>query len=200
MHVNWTRRKSHFNHFIKSFGRFGLFTVVGAADVWCGLNTTLRNMLLLLLLLTFYMDSFFLRPDFRLHVSVYFQDLLIREVTTSTSEGCHITPCPPDEKHYLQSGRPEVIPLPVDSLSPVHAQRRADECPPSPSSLLDRGVLVWMRADGLYAQRQCQSRVYWQGGLSPYGEKFNKLEREVPTKLFHTQDYLTGETANPHIN
>lgn len=143
-------------------------------------------------MLTSHLSPFLLLPDFRLHVSVYFQDILVREVTTSTSEGCHITPCSPEEKHYLQPGRPEVIPLPVDSFS---AARRADECPPSPTSTLDRGVLVWMRADGLYARRQCQSRVYWQGGMSPYGDKLNKLEREIPTKLLHTQDYITGETV-----
>lgn len=125
--------------------------------------------------------------DFRLHVSVYLRDTLVREVTTSSPEGCHITPCSP-EKHYLTPGGPEVVPLPVDSLS---AQRRADECPPSPPSTLERGVLLWMGADGLYARRLCQSRVYWQGGLSPYGEKPNKLEREVTCKLLHTQDYLT---------
>ncbi|XP_029004917.1 interferon regulatory factor 4-like [Betta splendens] len=126
--------------------------------------------------------------DFRLHVTVFYQDILLREVTTSSPDGCHITPCSQDEKHYLQPGRPEVVPLPVDGVS---AQRRADECPPSPPSPLDRGVLLWMRADGLYAKRQCQSRVYWQGGLSPYADKPNKLEREIPTKILHTQDYLT---------
>lgn len=132
-------------------------------------------------------------PDFRLHVSVYFRDSLVREVTTSSPEGCHITPCSPEEKHYLPPG-PEVVPLPVDSLS---AQRRADECPPSPPSTLERGVLLWMGADGLYARRLCQSRVYWQGGL--YGDKLNKLEREVNCKLLHTQDYLTGETAGTEL-
>uniref|UniRef100_A0A3Q0S282 Interferon regulatory factor 4b n=1 Tax=Amphilophus citrinellus TaxID=61819 RepID=A0A3Q0S282_AMPCI len=125
--------------------------------------------------------------DFRLHVSVYYRDTLVREVTTSTPEGCHITPCTP-EKHYLTPGGQEVVPLPVDSLSP---QRRPDECPPSPSASLERGVLLWMRADGLYARRLCPSRVYWQGGPSPYGDKPNKLERDVTCKLLHTQDYLT---------
>uniref|UniRef100_A0A3B5AM89 Interferon regulatory factor 4 n=1 Tax=Stegastes partitus TaxID=144197 RepID=A0A3B5AM89_9TELE len=125
--------------------------------------------------------------DFRLHVSVYLRDTLVREVTTSSPEGCHITPCSP-EKHFLTPGGPEVVPLPVDSL-PAH--RRADECPPSPPTTLERGVLLWMGADGLYARRLCQSRVYWQGGLSPYGDKPNKLEREVTCKLLHTQDYLT---------
>ncbi|KAL6108443.1 irf4 [Pungitius sinensis] len=126
--------------------------------------------------------------DFRLHVSVYLRDTLVREVTTSSPEGCHITPCSPEEKHYLPPGGPEVVPLPVDSLSPP---RRPEECPPSPPSTLERGVLLWMGPDGLYARRLCQGRVYWQGGLSQYGDKPNKLEREVTCKLLHTQDYLT---------
>lgn len=132
-----------------------------------------------------------LRPDFRLHVSVFFRDSLVKEVTTTSPEGCHITPCPP-EKHYLPPGGPDVIPLPVDSLS---GQRRSEDCPPSPPSALERGVYLWMGADGLYARRMCQSRVYWQGGPSPYGDKLNKLEREVNCKLLQTQDFITGETA-----
>uniref|UniRef100_A0A671VVY7 Interferon regulatory factor 4-like n=1 Tax=Sparus aurata TaxID=8175 RepID=A0A671VVY7_SPAAU len=126
--------------------------------------------------------------DFRLHVSVYFRDSLVREVTTSSPEGCHITPCSPEDKHYPQPGSPEVVPLPVDSLS---THRRAEDCPPSPPSTLERGVLLWMSSDGLYARRLCQSRVYWQGGLSQYGDKPNKLEREVTCRLLPTQDYLT---------
>lgn len=134
--------------------------------------------------------------DCRMHLSVYLQDSLVREVTISSPEGCHITPCSPEEKHFLQPGSPEVVPLPVDSLS---ALRRGDECPttpPSPSAL-ERGVLLWMGPDGLYARRLCQSRVYWQGGLSQYGDKPNKLEREVNCKLLHTQDLLTGKIAAP---
>uniref|UniRef100_A0A672FEB9 Interferon regulatory factor 4-like n=1 Tax=Salarias fasciatus TaxID=181472 RepID=A0A672FEB9_SALFA len=121
-------------------------------------------------------------PDYRLHVSVYSRDTLVREVTTSSPDGCHITPYSP-EKHYLTPGSPEVVPLPVDGPS---AQRRADECPSSPPSGLERGVLLWMAADGLYARRLCQSRVYWQRGPAGYGDKFNKLERDVNCKLLHT--------------
>lgn len=139
-----------------------------------------------------YLCPLLLQTDFRLHVSVYFRDSLVREVTTSSPEGCHITPCSPEDKHYPQPGSPEVVPLPVDSLS---THRRAEDCPPSPPSTLERGVLLWMSSDGLYARRLCQSRVYWQGGLSQYGDKPNKLEREVTCRLLPTQDYLTGETA-----
>nr|ADZ96214.1 interferon regulatory factor 4 [Paralichthys olivaceus] len=126
--------------------------------------------------------------DFRLHVSVYLRDNLVREVTTSSPKGCHITPCSPEEKLSLLPGGPDVVPLPVDHLS---VQRRAEECSPNPPSTLERGVLLWMGADGLYACRLCQSRVYWQGGPSPYGDKLNKLERDVTCKLLHSQDYLT---------
>lgn len=143
----------------------------------------IKNIYLCLLLL--------LHPDFRLHVSIYVRDTLLREVTTLSPEGCHITPCSP-EKQYLPSDGPEVVPLPVDGLS---GQRRVDECPPSPPSGLEKGVLLWMGPDGLYARRLCQSRVYWQGGPSMYGgDKLNKLERDVTCKLLHTQDYLTGDT------
>lgn len=132
----------------------------------------------------------FLPSDFRLHVTVIYRDSVVREVTISSPEGCHLTPCAPDEKHYPQAGSAEVVPLPVESLSPP---RRTDDGPPSPPSTLERGVLLWMGHDGLYARRLCQSRVYWQRGSSQYADKPSKLEREVNYKLLHTQDCFAGE-------
>ncbi|XP_056132623.1 interferon regulatory factor 4-like [Lampris incognitus] len=127
-------------------------------------------------------------PDFRLHVSVYLRDTLVKEVTTSSPKGCLIAPCSPEDKPYPSLQGLELVPLPLESFS---AHRRPEECPPSPASPLERGVLLWMTHDGLYARRLCQERVYWQAGLSPYGDKPNKLEREVNCKLLNTQDYFT---------
>lgn len=124
-------------------------------------------------------------------MSVFYRDNLVREATVSSPEGCHLTPCSPEEKHYPQAGSPEVVALPVDSLSPP---RRTDDGPPSPPSTLERGVLLWMGPDGLYARRLCPSRVYWQRGSSQYADKPTKLEREVNYKLLHTQDCLAGES------
>ncbi|XP_061595016.1 interferon regulatory factor 4-like [Cololabis saira] len=120
--------------------------------------------------------------DFRLHVLVYVGDTLVREVTTSSPEGCQVAPCPP-EKPFLPPGSPELVPLPLDECPPSPP---SPSSPPGPPSPLDRGVLLWMGADGLYARRLCQGRVYWQGGPGGPG----KLEREVTCKLLHTQDYL----------
>ncbi|XP_051929552.1 interferon regulatory factor 4 [Hippocampus zosterae] len=125
--------------------------------------------------------------DARLHVSVYLRDALVREVTSFSPEGCHITPASPEDKHYLSSGGRDVVPLPAD---PSSGQRGPEERSASPCASLEGGVLCWMAPDGLYAQRLCEGRVYWQARLSPYGDKPKKLEREVTCKLLHTQDYL----------
>ncbi|XP_061681755.1 interferon regulatory factor 4-like isoform X2 [Syngnathoides biaculeatus] len=126
--------------------------------------------------------------DARLNITVYLRDMLVREVTTFSPEGCHITPASSEDKHYLSTGGRDVVLLPVDTLSP---HNRAEERPTSPFASFERGVLCWMAPDGLYAQRLCEGRVYWQTGLSPYGDKPKKLERELACKLLHTQDYLT---------
>ncbi|XP_019904701.2 interferon regulatory factor 4 isoform X3 [Esox lucius] len=127
--------------------------------------------------------------DLRLHVTVFYRESLWREVTTSSPEGCRIAPCSRDDKLYSPTGGPDLVPLPLDSLPTLG---RGEDCPPSPpGGTLERGVLLWMAPDGLYARRLCQERVFWEGGVSPYGDKPNKLERENTCKLLHTQDYLT---------
>ncbi|XP_057696878.1 interferon regulatory factor 4-like [Corythoichthys intestinalis] len=125
--------------------------------------------------------------DPRLHITVYLRDTLVKEVTTFSPEGCHITPASPENTHYLSPGGHDVVPLPMETIS---AQMSGEERPASPSSSFEGGVLCWMAADGLYARRLCEGRVYWQAGLTPYGEKPKKLDREVACKLLHMQDYL----------
>ncbi|KAJ7986361.1 hypothetical protein DPEC_G00339120 [Dallia pectoralis] len=104
--------------------------------------------------------------DLRLHVTVIYRDSLWREVTTTSPEGCRIAPCSRDDKLYSPAGGPDLVPLPLDSL-PTNG--RGEDCPPSPLA----------------------ERVFWEGGLSAYGDKPNKLERESTCKLLHTQDYIT---------
>ncbi|XP_020319034.1 interferon regulatory factor 4 isoform X2 [Oncorhynchus kisutch] len=133
--------------------------------------------------------------DFRLHVSLFYREALVKKVTTSGPEGCQITssssssssssspssPCPVDK---LYSGA-EVVLFP--SPYPESQRRGAEKLP----NVLERGVLLWMASDGLYAKRLCQSRVYWEGPLAPYTDKPNKLEKEQTCKLFDTQQFLT---------
>ncbi|CAG5896654.1 unnamed protein product [Menidia menidia] len=140
------------------------------------------------------MDHNNVMTDFSLHVCLYYRESLVKEVTVTNPEGCRITststsspsssssssPCPEDTFH---SGA-EIILFP----SPYpESQRQGAELLPN---ILEKGVLLWMTADGLYAKRLCQGRVYWEGPLAPYVDKPNKLEKEQPCKLFDTHQFL----------
>uniref|UniRef100_A0A671R796 Interferon regulatory factor 4-like n=1 Tax=Sinocyclocheilus anshuiensis TaxID=1608454 RepID=A0A671R796_9TELE len=132
--------------------------------------------------------------DCRLHVSLYYRESLVKEVTTSSPEGCRISSSPspgspsspsspgPEERLY-GGAEPVLLPFPY----PQSQRRGAEKLP----NVLERGVLLWLAPDGLYAKRLCQGRVYWEGPLAPYADKPNKLEKEQTCKLMDTQQFLS---------
>lgn len=133
--------------------------------------------------------------DCRLHVSLYYRESLVKEVTTNSPEGCRISsspspgspsspssPCP--EERLYGGAEPVLFPFPY----PQSQRRGAEKLP----NILERGVLLWLAPDGLYAKRLCQGRVYWEGPLAPYADKPNKLEKEQTCKLMDTQQFLSG--------
>ncbi|CAI5780077.1 interferon regulatory factor 4 [Podarcis lilfordi] len=118
--------------------------------------------------------------DCRLHICLYYHETLVKEVTTSSPEGCRIS----HGQSYEVSGLDQVLfPYPED-----HNQRKITE---KSLSHLERGVILWMTPDGLYAKRLCQSRIYWDGPLAFCNDRPNKLEREQTCKLFDTQQFLS---------
>ncbi|XP_064409445.1 interferon regulatory factor 4 [Latimeria chalumnae] len=129
--------------------------------------------------------------DCRLHIYLYYREMLVKETTTTSPEGCRITHGPSlDEKLYGCSLDQVLFPYPDAS-----AQRKGIE---KLLSHLERGVLLWMTSDGLYAKRLCQSRIYWDGPLAPYSDRPNKLEREQTCKLFDTQQFLSELQGYAH--
>ncbi|KAI4809472.1 hypothetical protein KUCAC02_018351 [Chaenocephalus aceratus] len=132
--------------------------------------------------------------DFSLHVSLYYRESMVKEVTTTSPEGCRITSSSSSSpssssssssssEDKLHSGAETILfPFPY----PESQRQGADMLP----IVLEKGVLLWMTADGLYADRLCQGRVYWEGPMAPYMDKPNKLEKEQPCKLFDTQQFL----------
>ncbi|KAM6454233.1 interferon regulatory factor 4 isoform 2-T4 [Liasis olivaceus] len=118
--------------------------------------------------------------DCRLHICLYYHETLVKEVTTSSPEGCRIS----HGHSYEVSSMDQVLfPYPED-----HNQRKTTE---KLLSHLERGVILWMTPDGLYAKRLCQSRIYWDGPLAFCSDRPNKLEREQTCKLFDTQKFLS---------
>ncbi|KAG7455073.1 hypothetical protein MATL_G00252630, partial [Megalops atlanticus] len=119
--------------------------------------------------------------DCRLHISLFYRESLVKEVTTSSLEGCRISTCLDDK---LPSSMDQVLfPFPY----PQSQRKGAEKLP----AALERGVLLWMAPDGLYAKRLCQGRVFWEGPLAPFADKPNKLEKEQTCKLLDTQQFLS---------
>lgn len=133
--------------------------------------------------------------DCRLHICLYYREILVKELTTSSPEGCRIS----HGHTYDASNLDQVLfPYPEDN-----GQRKNIE---KLLSHLERGVVLWMAPDGLYAKRLCQSRIYWDGPLALCSDRPNKLERDQTCKLFDTQQFLAGnepndllETSIPHL-
>lgn len=111
--------------------------------------------------------------DYRLHLAVYLQNTLVREVTVSSLEGC-------------------VLGASKDDLSYASQGMELVELPQFEHSSLEKGVMLWMAPDGLYARRCCHCRVYWEVGPTSPTNKPTKLQREQTCKLLDTQQFITG--------
>uniref|UniRef100_A0A7M4DVD9 Interferon regulatory factor 4 n=1 Tax=Crocodylus porosus TaxID=8502 RepID=A0A7M4DVD9_CROPO len=125
--------------------------------------------------------------DCRLHICLYYRETLVKEVTTSNPEGCMIS----HGQNYEASGLDQVIfPYPEDNAQRKNIEKLLNH--------LERGVILRMAPDGLYAKRLCQSRIYWDGPLALCSDRPNKLEREQTSKLFDTQQFLAELQAFAH--
>ncbi|NXX41252.1 IRF4 factor, partial [Tricholaema leucomelas] len=134
--------------------------------------------------------------DCWLHVRLYYCDVLVKEVTTRTAEGCRIASraasrTAPDAHHLYSPSCMEQIEFP-----PPRALGGSGRVAGMTDVLerllphLERGVLLWVAPEGVFMKRQCQGRVYWNGPLAPHRDWPNKLEREKTYKLLDTQQFL----------
>ncbi|XP_038015322.1 dual specificity protein phosphatase 15 [Motacilla alba alba] len=131
--------------------------------------------------------------DCWLHIRLYYCDVLVKEVTTRTAEGCRITTSavPADSEHLYGPSCMEQIKFPPPQVLSGHGRVACmtnvlERLLPH----LERGVLLWVAPEGVFMKRQCQGRVYWNGPLAPHKNWPNKLERERTYKLLDTQQYI----------
>nr|XP_023405689.1 interferon regulatory factor 4-like [Loxodonta africana] len=128
--------------------------------------------------------------DCWLHVRLYYGAALVREATARTAEGCRLSPRAPAAAARLLGPQPRI------------AQVGFPEPPPGARALqrllphLERGVLLWVAPEGVFAKRLCQGRVYWRGPLAPHRARPNKLERERTCQLLDTRRFLAELCAH----
>uniref|UniRef100_A0A8D0HHX7 IRF tryptophan pentad repeat domain-containing protein n=1 Tax=Sphenodon punctatus TaxID=8508 RepID=A0A8D0HHX7_SPHPU len=134
-----------------------------------------------------------INSDCWLHVRLYYRDVLVKEFTTRTAEGCRITyrPVPADNESIYGPARMEQVQFPSPRVlaggsGTAEVVNILEQLLPH----LDRGVLLWVAPEGVFMKRQCQGRVYWNGPLAPHSDRPNKLEREKTYKLLDTQQFL----------
>ncbi|MBZ3883669.1 Interferon regulatory factor 4 [Sciurus carolinensis] len=128
----------------------------------------------------------FSSPDYWLHVRLFYGRALVHEATARTAEGCHLSP------GTAASAAAQLLLGPPARLAQVHFP----EPPPGARVLqrllrhLERGVLLWVAPEGVFAKRLCQGRVYWRGPLAPHRAQPNKLERQHTCQLLDTRRFL----------
>ncbi|KAM5220092.1 interferon regulatory factor 4-like isoform 2-T2 [Hipposideros larvatus] len=133
----------------------------------------------------------FSNPDCWLHVRLFYGAKLVREAIARTAEGCQLSPrAAPATSESLLGPPPRI------------AQVCFPEPPPGALVLqrllphLERGVLLWVAPEGVFAKRLCQGRVYWRGPLAPHRAQPNKLERESTCQLLDTRRFLAELQAH----
>ncbi|XP_064420252.1 interferon regulatory factor 4-like [Latimeria chalumnae] len=130
--------------------------------------------------------------DLRLHVRLYYQGTLVKDFVTRTADGCRIThghvPVV-NEKIYGSSTMEEIL-FPSPHILTADDPRRLVEVMERLLPHLERGVILWLGPEGVFAKRLCQGRVYWNGPLAPFDDQPNKLDREITCKLLDTQQFL----------
>ncbi|XP_077192168.1 interferon regulatory factor 4-like [Paroedura picta] len=134
-----------------------------------------------------------INSDCWLYVRISYADVLVKEVTTHSAEGCRVTyrPVPAEDERLYGPSSIEQIQLPPPETPAGNSQAtRAAGIVQRLLPHLHRGVLLWVAPEGLFVKRQCQGRVFWKGPLAAHDDRPNKLEREKTYKLLDTQQFL----------
>lgn len=129
-----------------------------------------------------------------LELKVQYRGRLMGSHTVSNPQGCR-----------LYYGELEPSPEQVDLLGPVTLQQvqfpgtsdiqnlKQRQYTETVLAVLERGLILEIWEQDIYAVRLCQCKVFWSGPAAPEQGLPNPLEREERVRVFSLNHFLEGE-------
>lgn len=161
---------------------FGGFTVVTVANSWSPLYWHSNGPVSRVAIVT------------DLDLKFQYRGRTMGSLTVSNPQGCrlyygHLEPTPEQVDLFGPVNLQQVL-FPGTSEMQNEKQRFYTE---ALLDVMDRGLILEICEQDIYAVRLCQCKVFWSGPGMPEHGPSNPMEREKKIKVFSLNDFLQGE-------